>query len=419
MTNPSLKIHAPARSCFLLVLALLAAGAARAQSFTRGDCNDDGNIARGVTCEITDSIFLLNYLFTGGPAPPCREACNVNDDDSLDISDAVHGLLFCFLGGPAPAAPFPGCGGDPTPSLDCGSFQSCLQCPGQDARGVGPCDAIVGIFWDGFRCSYQSGCTCEGEDCGESYDSLEACYDDHSDCPSICDPMDARGEGACEMLLGYVWDGYSCRSLSGCKCEGEDCERLYLDPDECQAAVLGCGTICRPMDARGVGPCAAIIGYSWDGFGCSAIGGCDCEGSDCDAIYMSPGECEIAHGACPPACAPMDVEPVGTCKKILGTYWDGKACQTLVGCSCEGPDCDRLVSSDACALAHRRCPEACAAMDVSGVGACDMVLGYYYDGKACKALSGCECQGADCDKLLESAEECFLLSADCGPPPPP
>jgi hypothetical protein len=173
------------------------------------------------------------------------------------------------------------------------------------------------------------------------------------------------------------------------------------------------------MDARGVGPCAAILGYYWDGFGCSAIGGCDCEGGDCDGIYASPEECEIAHEACPPACAAMDVEPVGSCKKILGTYWDGKACQTLVGCSCEGSDCDRLVSSEDCELAHRRCPEPCATMDVNGVGACDMILGYYFDGKDCQALSGCDCQGADCDKLLESLQECFLLSAGCGAQPRP
>ena len=138
MTNPPIKNRPAAWICVALFLPLLPASAARGQSFTRGDCNDDGNIARGTFCDITDSIFLLNHLFTGGLAPPCREACNVNDDDSLDISDAVHGLLFCFLGGTPPAGPFPGCGTDPTPSLDCGSFQSCLQCPGQDASGGGP-----------------------------------------------------------------------------------------------------------------------------------------------------------------------------------------------------------------------------------------------------------------------------------------
>lgn len=45
--------------------------------------------------------------------------------------------------------------------------------------------------------------------------------------PGECDAMDARGEGDCEQVLGIVWDGDACVSLSGCNCVGADCDKLY------------------------------------------------------------------------------------------------------------------------------------------------------------------------------------------------
>ena len=46
---------------------------------------------------------------TGGKAPPCQKAADVNDDGTLDISDGVALLSHLFLGGKEPAAPFPYC----------------------------------------------------------------------------------------------------------------------------------------------------------------------------------------------------------------------------------------------------------------------------------------------------------------------
>jgi hypothetical protein len=44
----------------------------------------------------------------------------------VDLSDAVYVLTYLFLGGPAPAAPFPGCGLDLAASgLSCASFAAC------------------------------------------------------------------------------------------------------------------------------------------------------------------------------------------------------------------------------------------------------------------------------------------------------
>jgi len=281
-----------------LALGLSAAVGRAGESFTRGDCNADGSIVRGTLCEIADAIFLLNYLFADGADPPCIEACNANADPRVDIGDAVYLLSYCFAGGPAPPSPFPACG-ETAAGRDCARFSWCPEgCAPQDARGVGPCDMIIGIFWNGLRCRYESGCTCEGKDCDKGYDSLDACYRDHAACRSVCDPMDVRGVGDCEMILGWYWDGRTCQALSGCSCEGRDCDRLAAGPDECAAMVFGCPLPCAAMDAQPVGPCALFLGYVWDGKKCQGMSGCSCEGKDCGGIFQSLPACEAAYRDC-------------------------------------------------------------------------------------------------------------------------
>jgi len=338
----------------LVATIAVAAPSFSADDFTRGDCNADGNISGGTLCDVSDPVFLLNFLFLAGGAPPCMDACDSNGDRDVNIADAVFQLWYCFLGGPAPPEPFPGCGRDPESTLGCVDFPWCHEgCGPQDARGVGPCDMIVGIFWDGLRCRYQSGCSCEGADCSGKYDSIAACYRAHLDCGSVCDRMEVRGIGSCEMVLGWFWDGLRCRALSGCECGGADCDRLYQGPDECEADVSGCAPYCEPMDALGVGPCAAILGWTFDGKRCQSLSGCSCEGKDCDRIHASPEECQAS---CLPPCVPMRVSGVGDCKKLLGYAWNGTSCEALGGCSCAGEDCDLLYESpQECELAYESC----------------------------------------------------------------
>ena len=82
--------------------------------FVRGDTDADGSR------NITDGLFVLNFLFGGDAEPPCREAADTNDDNALNIADGVFILNFLFGGGPPPPPPFPDCGEDPTPAeIDC------------------------------------------------------------------------------------------------------------------------------------------------------------------------------------------------------------------------------------------------------------------------------------------------------------
>jgi hypothetical protein len=68
-------------------------------AFIRGDANGDGLINLG------DAIYILNYLFKGGPAPDPLEAGNANCDGAVDLGDAIYILNYLFKGGPPPGCP--------------------------------------------------------------------------------------------------------------------------------------------------------------------------------------------------------------------------------------------------------------------------------------------------------------------------
>ncbi len=91
------------------------------QGFRRGDANVDGKT------DIADPIFLLNFLFGGGPETTCREGTDTNDDARVDIADTIFVLNYLFAGGPVLPSPGPeDCGPDPTaPPLGCDVYESC------------------------------------------------------------------------------------------------------------------------------------------------------------------------------------------------------------------------------------------------------------------------------------------------------
>ena len=83
----------------------------------RGDCNEDGRI------DISDPVLiLLSLLQNRNVVPPCLQACDTEDNGRLNITDAIFALSRLFLEPGGFAAPFPGCGPDPTvedPQLGC------------------------------------------------------------------------------------------------------------------------------------------------------------------------------------------------------------------------------------------------------------------------------------------------------------
>ena len=66
--------------------------------FRRGDSNSDGRI------DISDAVFSLQWLFTGGDTPPCLDAADVDDSGSIDLTDGHLINLYLFLGGAPPVS---------------------------------------------------------------------------------------------------------------------------------------------------------------------------------------------------------------------------------------------------------------------------------------------------------------------------
>ena len=62
---------------------------------------------------------VLGFLFAGQAELPCPRAGDVNASGGLDIVDPVALLNFLFSGGPAPAAPFNECGAAPLETDGC------------------------------------------------------------------------------------------------------------------------------------------------------------------------------------------------------------------------------------------------------------------------------------------------------------
>jgi len=64
-----------------------------------GDANGSGNI------DIDDVVYLIAYIFGGGPAPVPYLCCgDANASCNIDIDDAVYLISYIFGGGPAPVA---------------------------------------------------------------------------------------------------------------------------------------------------------------------------------------------------------------------------------------------------------------------------------------------------------------------------
>ena len=68
------------------------------QSVSCGDFDGSGDI------NITDVVYLINYIFAYGPAPLDASVGDVNCDGSLNITDAVYMINYIFILGPAPCA---------------------------------------------------------------------------------------------------------------------------------------------------------------------------------------------------------------------------------------------------------------------------------------------------------------------------
>ncbi len=65
--------------------------------FLRGDAKRDGVI------DAADIVYLINYLFRGGPLPEHWDSADANCDKTVSAGDVIRLLAYLFRGGPPPS----------------------------------------------------------------------------------------------------------------------------------------------------------------------------------------------------------------------------------------------------------------------------------------------------------------------------
>ncbi|MEM9067933.1 MAG: hypothetical protein AAGE52_05480 [Myxococcota bacterium] len=464
-----------------------------------------------------DDLCELNDWYGDGI---CDSFCPMPDSDCVTCPDPLDDRVFYVSTDPAECAVIDfacpegttgfsdvpascGCGCIGTPAACAPAIPTDIEVPGCD-----PTDVFV---WNGTACVETVACDCTGVDAEcFTFPNQARCEEFYADCGGgggVCDAMDAFSDGLCDLAFGVKWNGESCEFVSGCECDGEDCDNLYESVESCEIDRAVCTMACGAMDAAGEGPCEAEIGVLWNGSECVTISGCSCVGEDCGALYEtelacqmdrrscvtcdpapgdpgveyignSPAECATILFGCPDdqrsfenacgcgceplpsACEAQDARAVGGCEPAPFYVWDGESCRPEVGCSCEGADCDSVYADEASCLAANDgclscdpapgdpgvsyvgespmecalidfdcsfpaeyfandcgcgCQVDCGPMDVREVGTCEPFRGYAWDGESCNIVSGCACEGSDCDSLFPTQEECEVTFTTCRP----
>jgi hypothetical protein len=143
----------------------------------------------------------------------------------------------------------------------------------------------------------------------------------------------------------------------------------------------------------------------------SLLVGCSCGDEPASAPTDLGSDAALdAHGD-PPVDASVDMDAAGPACGQTTCGAGERCCATCPG------------EADVCVPAAFECPVAdefdcepidcAAAMDVTAVGECDFILGYWWTGFTCEALSGCSCTGDVCDGLFTSQQACVAANDSC------
>lgn len=68
------------------------------RTFLCGDADGNGIV------NITDAVWLVNFVFSGGPAPNPLESGDVDCSGIINVSDIIYLVSYIFAGGPVPCA---------------------------------------------------------------------------------------------------------------------------------------------------------------------------------------------------------------------------------------------------------------------------------------------------------------------------
>ena len=81
-----------------------------ADHFVQPDCQGEcGDANLDTKVNVSDAVYLINYVFSGGNEPQPVKACgDVNSDEKVNVSDAVYLINYVFSGGNPPGLCSPG-----------------------------------------------------------------------------------------------------------------------------------------------------------------------------------------------------------------------------------------------------------------------------------------------------------------------
>jgi len=65
--------------------------------YVAGDADGSGAV------DIADAVFIISYIFSGGPAPEPLQLGDADCSGAMDITDSVYLITYIFSGGPAPS----------------------------------------------------------------------------------------------------------------------------------------------------------------------------------------------------------------------------------------------------------------------------------------------------------------------------
>lgn len=187
------------------------------------------------------------------------------------------------------------------------------------------------------------GLCCGGESRGDA--ASDGSVEESSD----VNAMGAIGKDAGVKESGSIGDGAvgaSCRSNDDCSQQGFSvlCLQCADGGRSCSSSQCGDAGVCQ-----GVGPrtcdvlntcqscgatcqtCNTVDGGCYSGF-CDVYGGCRPSRESCPGAIPAPSPTIVGCGA-------FDARGVGDCDSVFGWAWDGSKCVAVVGCVCEGSDC--------------------------------------------------------------------------------
>lgn len=253
------------------------------------ECQTDADCPEGFYCEVEavcppcadENPPCLAPCYLKGECKPEPKGCWTNQDCAW-----YEDCLF---------PPYAGAenGSDPGAMACCPPNAFCA--PEIPPCGPGVCVLQPGYCWSDADC--QNGEHCEGviPPCppGAVCFAAEQPGKCVADQPA-CRPIKPGSHGACEAVLGWIFDGAGCVLESGCSYE-PDWEAFFESLEACQAACLG------PLPCYEDADCPVGQVCLWSG-GCPP---CDCDparDTDCSCKMCMPAK----HGFCVPAWCASD-----------------------------------------------------------------------------------------------------------------